>query len=92
MPILLPGWLGTQRTVPALRRARDLLFPAHRTPVPLVGIPWDRGSSFHVFLAYEHEADVRPGGRLKRPPAARAIPFGKGMLAQIASPPQGQPP
>src|SRR5258707_7959097 len=29
---------------------------------------------------------------LKPPPAARAIPFGKGMLAQIASPPQRQPP
>jgi hypothetical protein len=25
----------------------------------------------------DHEADVRPGGRLKRAPAARAIPFGR---------------
>jgi len=30
--------------------------------------------------------------RLKRPPAARVIPFGKGMLAQIAPTPQGQSP
>ncbi len=63
MPTLFPGWLGTQRTVPALRRARDLPFPAHRTPVPLVGIPWDRGASFHVFFGVRRVNLHRPRER-----------------------------
>ena len=37
----------------------------------------------------EYEANVRPGGRLKRPPSLRGVPLGTGMLADVAFVPQG---
>jgi len=69
----------------ALRLGKQILEPVSASSNRVMGLPsvllrgldQVQGEWSLVTTGLEHEADVRPGGRLKAAPAARAIPFGK---------------